>query len=111
MTLATDEQKQAVRRKQEKLELEQQRSDIAWVMNDPRGRRVMRAVLDECGIYNTTMSVDETGRVDPYRVVNREGGRNVGLWLVAQLLDANPELWLEMERESVVDEQERKEAS
>jgi hypothetical protein len=71
---------------------EQQREDMAWLMADPRGRRLMWSWLEFCGVRRTSM----TGNSQTFFL---EGQRNVGLMLEANILTHTPEQWLRMVNE------------
>jgi len=55
--------------------------DIKWLMSSPRGRRLVWWLLDVSGIYRTSFS--SSRNVTDFN----EGGRNVGLRLLARVND------------------------
>lgn len=55
--------------------------DIKWLMSSPRGRRLVWWILEITGIYRTSFS--STRNVTDFN----EGGRNVGLKVLARVND------------------------
>lgn len=70
------------------LELE----DIKTVMSSEAGRRFMFRVLDRTGLYRTSYNPE---RPDSNTTFN-EGGRNVGLFLTAEIQEAAPASFMKM---------------
>lgn len=68
--------------------------DLAYVMSDPRGRRVLSRVQGFCRVFESLF--DANALV----MAHREGQRNVGLWLTAEMTEAAPAQFLEMQREA-----------
>lgn len=54
-------------------------SDFKWLMTDQRGRRIMRRLLERTGVFRVSF----TG--DAQTTAFREGERNVGLEMIAQV--------------------------
>lgn len=67
--------------------------DFKWLMSDKRGRRVMWRLLAETGLYKTSF----TGNSETFF---REGARNVGLKLMAQIHELTPDAYGLMLKES-----------
>jgi len=67
----------------------QARDDLIAVMSTDQGRRVVRRIIEHCGVYKTSM----TG--NSYTFFN-EGKRDVGLFLTAKIADATPQHLAEM---------------
>lgn len=86
------EQREDIERKRF-IEQDQQREDMAWLMGDERGRRLMFSWLEFCGIRRTSM----TGNSQTFF---NEGVRNVGLMLEGNILEHTPEQWLRMTNEA-----------
>jgi len=61
------------------LEENQWDSDLAWMMGDERGRRVMWELLAQTRAFQSSFSTN--GSV----TVFNEGRRHVGLWLMSEL--------------------------
>lgn len=75
-----------------KLQTEQLAADLQWLMGDPRGRRLMSGWLAACHIDHTTFTGDSKGMF-------REGMRNAGLMLKAQITTHAFEGFITMLRE------------
>jgi hypothetical protein len=60
-------------------------ADLKWLMGDPRGRRIARRLLERSWLWSSTFTGDALGSAF------REGERNVGLKLLARLIEAAPE--------------------
>jgi hypothetical protein len=72
---------------------EQLAADLQWLMANPAGRRLMCQWLAFCGVDRTTFTGDSKGMF-------KEGARNVGLMLKAQVTDHAFEGYLTMLREN-----------
>lgn len=71
---------------------EREIDDFKFVMGDPRGRRVIWRVLEKAGIYRSSY----TGNSETFF---REGERNIGLMLLAEMMTTCPELHIAMLQE------------
>jgi hypothetical protein len=80
------------KREATKLVIEQQQEDIRWLMSSSQGRRFMHRLLDTCGVYRTSF----TGNSETYF---REGMRNIGLILLADVHSLSPEDFVKMLKE------------
>lgn len=80
-------------RKRERLERENQLQDLAMLLQAPAGRRVVWRILSQCGIYSD-------GWDPSARIHFNAGKRNVGLWLLDEVMAANDEAYLLMQREA-----------
>lgn len=69
------------------LQKAQEKSDLISVMDTPEGERVLRRILAETKPFGLSYT-----RGDTHETAYREGMRRVGLWLLAQMGDANAEL-------------------
>lgn len=69
-----------------------EKEDIKWLMSGKRGRRIMWRLLERTGIFRSSF----TGNSETYF---REGMRNVGLMLMAQINEACPEMYTLMVQE------------
>lgn len=72
--------------KSQQVVAEEMREHNMWrdVMNDASGARILRMILEESGIYRTTYV-----RGDQFDTAFREGQRNVGLWLLNKMGQAD----------------------
>lgn len=73
---------------------ERELADLKLVMMSREGRRFMWRLLARCGIYR--ISFDGTRRGD-----FNEGERNIGLWLHAEIAQADVRGYLEMQGENM----------
>lgn len=73
---------------------QQEADDLAWLMSDKRGRRFMYRLLGDCRLYETSFEAENT-----HLTAWREGVRNIGLLLVAQLSRDCPDRMSEMFKE------------
>lgn len=77
----------------EKFVRDGQVKDILFLMDSVQGRRFMWRLLSRCGVYRLSY----TGNSDTYF---REGERNIGLWVLAELARADQQLFLKMQLEN-----------
>jgi hypothetical protein len=66
--------------------------DMKWLMGSKRGRRIAWRILERTGMYRSSF----TGNSETYF---REGMRNVGLMLMAQIHEVAPESYSLMMKE------------
>ncbi len=66
--------------------------DFQWLMKDKRGRRFIWSLLERTGVFRSSF----TGNSETFF---REGQRNVGLLLMAQIHEACPEQYAVMLQE------------
>jgi hypothetical protein len=87
--LAGQERSRADQEQAMKVARDQEKADFAWLMSDKRGRRFMWRMLEVTGVYRSSF----TGNSETFF---REGARNVGLKLMADIHDYAPESYLLM---------------
>lgn len=75
------------------LQRKQEIEDVRWLMSSPRGRRFVWRVLSKAGIYRTSF----TGNSETFF---REGARNLGLFLLAEINDHALDDYVVMLREA-----------
>ena len=75
-----------------KLAVEQEKVDMQWLMGSKRGRRIMWRLLERTGVYRSSF----TGNSETFF---REGQRNVGLMLMAQIHEVCPDQYALMLKE------------
>lgn len=94
-----DEDARKARREDRELREREERSqeqvDIGLLMDEPHGRRIAYRLLDTAGCFRMSHT---TG--DPYETAFKEGCRNVGNWLLAQLMKETPEQYAQMLKEN-----------
>nr|DAS49801.1 MAG TPA: hypothetical protein [Caudoviricetes sp.] len=81
------------KKKNDELLLKQQSEDFEWLMSDKRGRRIIRNLLEEAGVWRSTFS--ETPTIAAFK----EGRRNMGLRLL-NLIEQTPHFHLILSKES-----------
>lgn len=83
-------------RLRDRIKAEEFAKDIQFVMGDKRGRRFIWWLLGNTGLFRSSFT--GTRETD-----FREGGRNIGLQLLDELIVNCSELYLLMERERIDD--------
>lgn len=81
---------------QEQLEAflaQQKKDDLAWLMDDPRGRRFMWDLLGRCGVFRTSFTGNST-------TFFNEGQRNIGLSYLDEIHQDIPGKYLDMINEA-----------
>lgn len=86
------ERKQLDRDERDKHERKSELDDFKWLMSSRRGRRIVWRLLEKTGMFRTSF----TGNSETFF---REGMRNVGLILIAQINEACPEQYTLMVQE------------
>lgn len=99
LDLAGQERASADKAKEERRQREKSQSDLRHVMNSKEGRRFIWRLLGETGIYRQSFSSD------PLLMARNEGERNIGLKLLAELMEACPKRYLDAQNESMKDEE------
>jgi hypothetical protein len=90
----SDERKVRQQRREARVIRRGQLEQLVKFMQDPHGRKYIYDLLASVGIYSTTFSANAL------TMAFREGERNIGLRLVADLTEASPELYLMMLKEA-----------
>jgi hypothetical protein len=67
--------------------------DVRHVLSTPNGRRYMWRYLAECGVFQTSFDGSS-------RTYFREGERNIGLKILADINEAQPEAYVTMLKEA-----------
>ena len=83
-------------KRQEKIELQEQTNDIIAVMKIPQGRRFIWRLLEKARIFSSPYagSTNDT--------MLRLGEHNFGLFVMTKVIDANPDLYLLMQKEHYI---------
>jgi hypothetical protein len=76
-----------------KLRRQIEANDIKWLMSSKQGRRIVWRLLDKAGVFRTSF----TGNSETFF---KEGMRNMGLFLVAEIMAHSPEAFALMLNES-----------
>lgn len=91
---AADEQQLADSKKRNKAGRDQELDDLRTVLGTPQGRRFYWRTLGECGIYRTSYTGSSNS------TCFNEGKREIGLRLMADLMEAAPEKYILMQQEA-----------
>lgn len=75
-----------------KMAIDQEKDDFKWLMGSKRGRRIVWRLLERTGVYRSSF----TGNSETFF---REGQRNVGLMLMAQIHEVCPDQYALMLKE------------
>ena len=79
----------------EKIGRELELNDLCWILSDQRGRRFLWKLFEFAGMFKSSFSGEQ-----PITMSNLEGQRNVGLKVMADLMEARPEAFIEMVNEN-----------
>lgn len=79
--------------KKARLKLEQEREEMRNTLASPDGRAVVWRILEQCGIYRSSF------QGEALTMAFNEGKRQIGLWLLSELQQANPGAYLAMQRD------------
>jgi hypothetical protein len=90
---AGDEQQVKRATESDRAREERERNEDVAVWNTYQGRAFTRRVLADCGVFRLSFAEN------PHFTSFNEGGRNVGLRLLARMNTIAPELYLLMEQE------------
>lgn len=67
--------------------------DLRWLMGHKQGRRFVTRLLDKAGVYRTSF----TGNSETFF---REGMRNLGLFVLSEVMEVTPEQFAKMLEEN-----------
>lgn len=98
MDIQAELERKAERDQARELEAIQSQADFEAVVSTPSGRRMLRRLLGECGVYRSSFAGEET-----HAAAYREGHRAIGLYLLGHF-EAAPELYCEFLREQPHDD-------
>lgn len=76
-----------------KIKREREMGDLRSVLNTAEGRRVLWRILSQAQVFTASY----TGDQDTFF---NEGKRNIGIWMLEELMQAKPEAFLQMQREA-----------
>ena len=83
--------------KREKILRHRESEDLKWVLSTRRGRRFYWRVLSRCGIYKSSFEPSA-------KIYFNEGERNIGLFLINELMTYCPEVHVQMIKEEKEEE-------
>lgn len=72
--------------------------DLKWVMQNKRGRRFVRGILERAGVWRLSF------HTNALQMAFNEGSRNEGLALLSKLMEHCPEFYSQMLKEHKEDE-------
>lgn len=81
-------------RKTALLQAKTEEGDIKWLMNDKRGRRIVKRFLERAGVFQTSFNTNAA------QMAFNEGRRNEGLHMLAKIQQWAPEQYTVMMKES-----------
>lgn len=76
-----------------KLEREREIADLKYLMDQPAGRRFIWKMLERSGVFKSSFSLNGL------EMSFKEGNRNSGLYLVAEINEHCPERYVQMIKE------------
>lgn len=91
---AADEQQVEKAGKREQSVRDRELNDVRIVLSTPAGRRFVWRYLERCGLFRTSFTGNEGS------TFFNEGERNIGIKLLADVNEADPERYLLMMKES-----------
>ena len=91
-----------VRKGKDKVKFLQDRSraDVQFLLSTAQGRRFIWRYLEECGVYRSSVK----GVFNPSEVFFYEGRREIGLKILADVHNADPEAYTRMINEAKTEE-------
>lgn len=93
-------------KQQQKLDEQEARNDIIAVLGTAAGRRYIWRQLENARVFSSSYAQQSN------QTFFREGQRNVGLRMFTEVLDASPELFLQMQKEHyILETPDKKETS
>lgn len=100
MTNAADQRQVKTAGKRERLHRKRELADLAAVLATKPGRRFIWKILEQAGVFRVSFRYGE-----PETTVFNEGRRSMGLWLMADIHELDPLLYVTMAKEASEDEQ------
>lgn len=88
---AADEQQISNAKQKEKLGRERELNDLKFLLSSEQGRRFVWRYLELCGVFKSSF----TGSSETFFL---EGQRNIGLKLLADVMEADPESYIKMQK-------------
>lgn len=86
---AADPQQVKEAEQKERFERREEEKDLAFLLSTKPGQRFLWKVLEFCGVFNG-------GYQEPNQLMFRAGERNVGVWLLSQITEADSEALITM---------------
>lgn len=80
----------------ERIEVQQVLNDIKETFGTPHGKRILYYILEACSIYSDTAT-------DLHSIYMEKGRRAIGLEILDLVMDADPEIYISILRETAND--------
>jgi len=90
---AADEDQIKDQSQKQKFRREREVNDIRSMLGTTEGRRFLWRLMEKCGVYRESF----TGSSETFFL---EGKRSIGLFVIAEIMDAEPEAYLLMIKEN-----------
>jgi hypothetical protein len=90
---AIDKNKES--QKEYKNRRDRERDDLKTVLKKPEGRRVIWGILETCGVFKSSFALNSM------QGAFNEGKRDIGLALLADLNEAEPQMFAQMQSEYI----------
>ena len=94
LDLRGQERDKAERELRERLERQEEESDIKWLMSSKRGRRIVWRLMDRAGVFRSSFNTNSMS------MAFAEGNRNYGLQILGIIHTQCPELYPVMMKEN-----------
>ena len=72
----------------------QLKESMVWALSDPRGRRLLWAVMEQCGLWQVL-----SGPAGADLLNYREGQRTIGSWILSKIAETDPAAFIVMQQE------------
>jgi len=92
---ASDEALVAEAQQQAALRFERDKTELQALLKRRDARFLVWRVLEQCGVYHTNAHIDARAQI-------QEGRRSIGLWLLEQVLQADPNSYTLIRQEAVL---------
>ncbi|HXH24035.1 MAG TPA: hypothetical protein VNI78_02225 [Vicinamibacterales bacterium] len=89
------------RKRKEKREDEQAQEDLRELLRHPFGRRHLWRMLQKCHVWRS--SFHPSGQ----QFAANEGRRSVGVELMSEIIEADPQAWIDMQQERLDEERKQ----
>lgn len=86
-------EKLSAQKKKESDKIKRSNEDLLWLLEGARGRRIMREMLEDLGVWRISFNTDAL------IMAFNEGSRNAGMKILAQISEVSPESYIKMVKE------------
>ena len=90
-----DEASVAEAQRQAALRFDRDKTELQALLKRKDARFLIWRVLEQCGVYHTNVHIDARAQI-------QEGRRSIGLWLLEQVLQAEPNSYTLIRAEAVL---------